>query len=300
MKIGRDGRSVVPHDVIVQMVYSFHPIKKEQQSNQWGLFINISHAKRWGTPKARETWSAQYMQWNECSLFLPLKVLSLFRLQGLTNTLHFSELSPNLTFPSKVQKLCCSWLHEQKGTASSWGRPGGWWSSSDFAGWVPPKPVNCVPKWDFSMDYEGLCQWQEVGPSKAGAGHQGSSRNLPLDLCVCSVQVCGLASVWNFRFGDIPQAQVFFSGFFFTRKALERSTPSSLGFTTVSTEKFSSLAHGEVTRGLEGKADIDARCGCRANDVSINVDSVTTVYFYPQKKFAWSHHREKERKRERK
>ena len=32
---------------------------------------------------------------------------------------------------------------------------------------------------------------------------------------------------------------------------------------------------GAVARGLEGNDDIDAPCGCRANDVSINVDSET-------------------------
>ena len=36
----------------------------------WGLFIKISRAKRWGHWKARETWSALCMQWNECSPFL--------------------------------------------------------------------------------------------------------------------------------------------------------------------------------------------------------------------------------------
>ena len=45
---------------------------------------------------------------------------------------------------------------------------------------------------------------------RSGRGLQGSSRNIPFDSCVCSVQVCGLAGVWNFRFGDFPQAQVFF------------------------------------------------------------------------------------------
>ena len=47
------------------------------------LHQNFAH-KRWGTPKikAHETWSAQCMQWNECSPFLRPSVLSLFRLQG--------------------------------------------------------------------------------------------------------------------------------------------------------------------------------------------------------------------------
>ena len=39
--------------------------------------------------------------------------------------------------------------------------------------------------------------------------------------------------------------------------------------------KSSSLAHGEETRSLDDKADIDALCGCRANDISIIVDSET-------------------------
>ena len=55
-----------------------------------------------------------------------------------------------------------------------------------------------------------------------------------------------------------------------TKQALARSTPSSMALNTVGTEK-SSFNHGAVTRGLEGNDDID----CRANDVSIKVDSET-------------------------
>ena len=55
----------------------------------------------------------------------------------------------------------------------------------------------------------------------------------------------------------------FFKG---TKQALAWSTPSSMALNTVGTENSSS-----VTRGLEGNDDID----CRANDVSIKVDSET-------------------------
>ena len=46
-----------------------------------------------------------------------------------------------------------------------------------------------------------------VSSGRASKFHQETFRS-----CVCSVQVCGLAGVWNFRFGDIPQAKVFFKG----------------------------------------------------------------------------------------
>ena len=74
----------------------------------------------------------------------------------------------------------------------------------------------------------------------------------------------------------------FFKG---TKQALARSTPSSMALNTVGTENSSS-----VTRGLEGNDDID----CRANDVSIKVDSETILL----KKKVRRHHREKERKKE--
>ena len=63
-----------------------------------------------------------------------------------------------------------------------------------------------------------------------------------------------------------------------------------MALNTVGTENSSSLTHGAVTRGLEGNDYID----CRANDVSINVDSETIS----TKKKVRSHHREKERKKE--
>ena len=74
----------------------------------------------------------------------------------------------------------------------------------------------------------------------------------------------------------------FFKGI---KQALARSTPSSMALNTVGTENSSS-----VTRGLEANDDID----CRANDVSIKVDSETIS---TKKKKVRSHHREKERKK---
>ena len=65
---------------------------------------------------------------------------------------------------------------------------------------------------------------------------------------------------------------------------------------TVGTEKSSSLTPGAVTRGLEGNDDID----CRANDVSIKVDS-ETIFLLKKKKFEVTTEKkkkEKERKRE--
>ena len=41
------------------------------------------------------------------------------------------------------------------------------------------------------------------------------------------------------------------------------SAPSSLRFNTASTQKSRSLAHGAVTKDLQGKDDIDAPCGGR-------------------------------------
>ena len=69
--------------------------------------------------------------------------------------------------------------------------------------------------------------------------------------------------------------------------------PSSMAFNTVGTENSSSLTHSAETRGLEGNDDIDD-IDCRANDVSIKVDSETIC---TKKKKVRSHHREKERKR---
>ena len=81
-----------------------------------------------------------------------------------------------------------------------------------------------------------------------------------------------------------------------TRQVLARSTPSSQGLNTVIRhQKASSLAHGEVTRGLEGKADIDAPCSCRANDVSMIVESETIS---PHKKKLFEVTTEKKKKRE--
>ena len=85
----------------------------------------------------------------------------------------------------------------------------------------------------------------------------------------------------------------FFKG---TKQALARSTPSSMAFNTVGTENSSSLTHGAVTRGLEGNDEID----CRANDVSIKVDS-ETISTQKRKKSSKSPQRkrkEKESKRE--
>ena len=64
-----------------------------------------------------------------------------------------------------------------------------------------------------------------------------------------------------------------------------------MALNTVGTGNSSCLTHGAVTRGLEGNDEID----CRANDVSIGVDSETIS---TKKKMFESHHREKERKEE--
>ena len=139
---------------------------------------------------------------------------------GVTGRLLFSESSPNLTFPSHIKTV--SLLVARTEGNGELPVSGGDWkvdcrqcvSSYVFGGQVPLKPVHCVSKWDLSMDYEG--QWQKVGTSKAVAGLPPpkliKKPSALLDSCVFSVQlVCGLAGVWNFRFGDIPQAQVFFS-----------------------------------------------------------------------------------------
>ena len=123
------------------------------------------------------------------------------------------------------------------------------------------------------MDYEG--EWQEVETSiaKAVAGHQA----LINFRSICGFAPCNFAG-WPVN-GTSGLETSLSSGFFFfkgTRRALPRWTPSSLGLNTVSTEKSSSLAFGRMTQGLEGKAHVDADCGCRGNDVSINVDSETT------------------------
>ena len=73
-----------------------------------------------------------------------------------------------------------------------------------------------VVKWDLSMDYEGQNWRQKVGTSKAVSGLPPpsliSKPSALLDSYDCSVQVCWLAGVRNFRFGDLPQAEVFFQG----------------------------------------------------------------------------------------
>ena len=126
------------------------------------------------------------------------------------------------------------------------------------------------------MDYEG--QWQKAGTLKAVAEPPSSSRNIP---CVCSVQLpvyetLGLETSLKLRF--------FFKG---TKQALARSTPSSMALNTVGTENSSS-----VTRGLEGNDDID----CRANDVSIKVDS-ETISTQKKKKFEVTTEKEKGKKK---
>ena len=59
------------------------------------------------------------------------------------------------------------------------------------------------------------------------------------DSCVCSVQVCGFDGVWNFRFEEIPQTQVFFKG---TRQVMAVSTPSSLGCSSLGPRRYLGLA----------------------------------------------------------
>ena len=84
--------------------------------------------------------------------------------------------------------------------------------------------------------------------------------------------------------------------FFFSRTPGRpwHSRPHFCWAWTPGSEKSSSLPHGEVTQGLEGKANIDAPCGCRANDGSINVDSETISI---HQKIARSHYREKKKER---
>ena len=158
---------------------------------------------------------------------------------------------------------------------------------------MPPKPATSFQ----SKTFPRIHKWRmTVGKGRnfesSSRGHQGSSRNLPFDSYVCSVQVCGLAGVWNFRFGDIPQAQVFFSrapnipwrGRSHLRRAWTLWAPKI-------------QLSGAVARGLEGNDDTgDAPCGCRANDVSINVDSETKLST-KIKRTVQIHHREKERKK---
>ena len=57
------------------------------------------------------------------------------------------------------------------------------------------------------------------------------------------------------------------------------------------------LGHGEVTKGLEGKADNDVPCSYRANYVTMNVEISDYFYSRKKKKVFRSHHREKERER---
>ena len=70
-----------------------------------------------------------------------------------------------------------------------------------------------------------------------------------------------------------------------------------MALNTVGTENSSFLTHGAVSaRGLEGNDDID----CRANDVSIVVDSETISTQKKKKKFevTTEKRKEKESKRE--
>ena len=128
------------------------------------------------------------------------------------------------------------------------------------------------------MDYEG--QWQKVGTSKA-------------------VAVASMVYQETFRsiraFGDIDilKLRFFFKG---TKQALARSTPSSMALNTVGTEKSSSLTPGAVARGLEGNDDID----CRANDVSIKVDSVPVrgLFLFQKKSSKSAQRKRKENRKE--
>ena len=148
------------------------------------------------------------------------------------------------------------------------------------------------------MDYcEG--QWQKVGTSKAVAGLPPprliKTSSARLDSCACSVQVCGLAGGMELPVWRHPASSWFF--FKGNRQALVLSVPSLLGLSTVSTEKSSSLANGEVTKGLEGKADVDPPYGCMSSECRLNQRGHRDQ-FYPHKKILRSHHREKEKERE--
>ena len=261
---------------------------KEREMLNGGYSSKVRAQKGGGHRKARETLSAQCMQWNECP-FLHRKFFLCSGLQGLLVGFLFSELSPSLTFPSR---MCRSWLHEQKEkwTSSSLGDWKGRWSPNALpatALWdrqVPPKPVRCESKRDLAMDYEG--QWQKAGTLKQWLILQGSSRNIPF---VCSVQVCGLAGVWNFRFGDIPQAQVFF--FKGTKQALAQSTPSSMALNTVGTGNSSCLTMAQWPEALKATTKSIV-------EQMTSQSGWTPRLFLLKKKEVRSHHREKERKKE--
>ena len=93
--------------------------------------------------------------------------------------------------------------------------------------------------------------------SKGVAGHQGSSR-IPRSIHVFAL--CKFAG-WPVNGTSGLETSLKLSFFFKgTRQTLARSTPSSLGLNTVSTETSSSLAHGEVAQGLEGRADVPCSC----------------------------------------
>ena len=221
---------------------------------------------------------ARTLSSTECSPFLRPKVFFSVQTSRVARRLpFFFESSPSLTFPSRTETV--SLLVARTEGKSEPPVP---WKTGRVDGrrihfQLPLCGIGKCHQNQSTASQRETLPWitkdsgkrQELW--KQWPSLQGSSRNILFDSCVCSVQlqVRGLAGVWNFRFGDIPQAQ----GFFFkgTKQASARSTPSSMALNTVGTENSSSLTHGAETRGLEGNGDID----CRANDVSIKVDSET-------------------------
>ena len=142
------------------------------------------------------------------------------------------------------------------------------------------------------MDYEG--QWQKEGTSKAVA--VASKVYQETFHSIRAFALCKFAG-WPVWYETLRLETSSSSGFFFkgTKQALARSTPSSMALNIVGTEKSSSLTPGAVTKGLEGKDDID----CRANDVSIKVDSETiSTQKKKSSKSPQRKRKEKERKRE--
>ena len=138
---------------------------------------------------------------------------------------------------------------------------------------MPPKPVHCVKVRPFHGLQRTVTKgrnFESSGRPAATKAHQETFRSTRFVRLLCAslrVGRCVELPVWRH-----PSSSAFFKG---TRQALALSIPSLLGLNTVSTEKSSSLANGQVTQGLEGKADVDTPCSCRANDVPTDVDSRT-------------------------
>ena len=155
--------------------------------------------------------------WN--SLFLRWEITSDHRLEHLTGFLERTLLlqtggrrrgptAPRSQDPDGFFEPCARTARDTGGWSPNT-RPG----TSLRDRQVPPKPATSCQ----SETFHGLRMTVAKGRNfeSSSHGHQGSSRNIPFESCVCSVQVCWLAGVWNFRFGDIPHGSS--SGFFFSR-----------------------------------------------------------------------------------